>query len=139
MKQNFIPPVRNTKKSKADIYEKELSDKIIGCAFEVFNHLGDGFLEKVYERALLNEFNSNNIEAESQVSIEVIYKNKNVGDYFADIIVENKIILELKHVSNIENIHIAQLINYLKATGFKLGYILNFGNDKKLQFKRIIY
>ncbi len=139
MKQNFMPPVASIKKSTVDIYEKELSDKIIGCAFEVYNHLGHGFLEKVYERALLNEFTINNIQAESQVAIKVLYKNENVGDYFADIIVENKIILELKHVSSIENIHIAQLINYLKATGYKLGYILNFGNDKKLQFKRIIY
>ena len=135
MKQNYIPPV----KSNVNIYEKELSDKIIGCAFEVYNQLGNGFLEKVYEKSLMYEFSLNGIKAETQVPIQILYKNKNVGDYFADIIVENKIILELKHTSNIENIHIAQLINYLKATGFKLGYILNFGNDEKLQFKRIIY
>jgi len=135
MKQNYIPPV----KSNVNIYEKELSDKIIGCAFEVYNQLGNGFLEKVYEKSLMYEFSLNGIKAEIQVPIQILYKNKNVGDYFADIIVENKIILELKHTSNIENIHIAQLINYLKATGFKLGYILNFGNDEKLQFKRIIY
>ena len=139
MKQNFMPPVSSIKKSTVDIYEKELSDKIIGCAFQVYNHLGYGFLEKVYERALLNEFNINNIHADSQVAIKVLYKNENVGDYFADIIVEDKIILELKHASRIENIYIAQLINYLKATGYKLGYILNFGNENGLQFKRIIY
>lgn len=139
MKQNFIPPIKNNKKSYIDIYEKELSDKIIGCAFEVYNHLGNGFLERVYERALIKELSLVNMQIESQAPIKVFYKNENIGDYFADIIVENKIILELKHVSNIENIHIAQLINYLKATKYKLGYILNFGNDKGLQFKRIIY
>jgi len=121
-----------------DIYEKELSDKIIGCALEVYNYLGNGFLEKVYERALQKELLCKGFDAELQVPINVMYKGESVGDYYADIIVENKIILELKHCTDIENIHIAQLINYLKATNFKLGYIINFGNDKKLQFKRII-
>ena len=120
------------------IYEKELSDKVIGCAFEVYNHLGNGYLEKVYERALLKEFDINRIKAISQYPIKVLYKGAIVGDYFADIVVENKIILELKCCNNIDNSHIAQLINYLTATNIKVGYILNFGNDKKLQFKRIV-
>ncbi len=121
-----------------NIFEKELSDKIIGCAFEVYNHLRCGYLEKVYERALSKEFEINSIGAVSQFPIKVLYKGFVVGDYFADIVVENKIILELKCCTNIDNSHIAQLINYLTATDIVVGYILNFGNDKKLQFKRIV-
>ena len=120
------------------IYEKELSHKIVGCAFEVYNHLNHGYLEKVYENALLIEFGLNEIKAESQVPIKVIYKDHCVGDYYADIIVENKIIIELKSCLEIHPSHIAQLINYLTATGIKVGYILNFGNENKFEFKRIV-
>ena len=120
------------------IFEKELSDKIIGCSFEVYNNLKNGYLEKVYERALLKEFEINGIKAESQSPIKVLYKGAIVGDYFADIVVENKLILELKCCTTIDNSHIAQLINYLTATNIKVGYILNFGNENKLQFKRIV-
>ena len=120
------------------IFEKELSDKIIGCSFEVYNNLKNGYLEKVYERALLKEFEINGIKAVSQRPIKVLYKGAIVGDYFADIVVENKLILELKCCTTIDNSHIAQLINYLTATNIKVGYILNFGNENKLQFKRIV-
>ena len=120
------------------IFEKELSDKIIGCAFEVYSHLEHGFLEKVYENAMLIEFKSKGLKAESQIPINVLYKDEIVGQYYADIIVENKIIIELKSCSDIHDSHIAQLINYLTATGKKVGYIINFGNEKKLQFKRIV-
>jgi GxxExxY protein len=120
------------------IYEKELSDKIIGCAFEVYNHLESGYLEKIYENALMIEFQNRNINAYSQVPIKVLYKNQVVGDYFADIIVEDKIVLELKSCSEIHDSHLAQLLNYLTATNKKIGYVLNFGNENKLQFKRIV-
>lgn len=120
------------------IYEKELSDKIIGSAFEVYNKLGKGFLEKVYERALIKELTLNSINAVFQFPIKVQYKGELVGDYFADIIVENKVILELKCCADIDDTHIAQLINYLTATKMKIGYIINFGNSKGLQFKRIV-
>ena len=120
------------------IYEKEISDKIIGCAFEVYNKLKQGYLERIYENALMFELSLNNIEAKSQVPIKVLYKNKIVGNYFADIIVGNKIVLELKSCSDIHESHIAQLINYLTASNKKVGYIINFGNEKKLQFKRIV-
>ena len=120
------------------IYEKELSDKIIGAAIEVHKQFGNGFLEKVYENAMIVELNLNNINAESQSKIIVKYKNQVVGDYFADIIVENKIILELKVCEKIKEIHKAQLLNYLKATGTKVGYLINFGNPTKLDFKRLV-
>ena len=120
------------------IYEKELSDKIIGAAIEVHKQFGNGFLEKVYENAMIVELNLNNINAESQSKIIVKYKNQVVGDYFADIIVENKIILELKVCEKIKEIHKAQLLNYLKATRTKVGYLINFGNPTKLDFKRLV-
>jgi GxxExxY protein len=120
------------------IYFKELSDKIIGLAIEVHKCLGNGFLEKVYENALMIEFKNNNIVAEQQHSIPVRYKENIVGEYYADILVEKKILLELKTVKRIESIHEAQLIHYLKATSLKLGYILNFAVPLKLEFKRII-
>jgi len=120
------------------VYEKELSDRVIGCAFEVYNYLKNGYLEKVYEKSLMKEFEINQINAISQYPIKVLYKDSIVGDYYADILVENKIVLELKCCSNIDNSHIAQLINYLTATNIKVGYILNFGNEEQLQFKRIV-
>lgn len=120
------------------LFEQELSDKVLGCAFEVYNTLGNGFLEKVYEEALLIELESKNIKAESQKEIKVYYKNNLVGEYLADIIVEEKIILELKSCSTINDAHVAQLLNYLTATGIKIGYLLNFGKAGILQYKRIV-
>jgi len=105
------------------IFEKEISDKIIGCAFEVYNTLGNCFLEKVYENALMFEFEINKIDAVNQAPLKVYYKNQIVGNYFADILVENKIILELKVTSHLENIHKAQLLNYLQASKIKVGYL----------------
>lgn len=120
------------------LFEQELSDKVLGCAFEVYNTLGNGFLEKIYEESLLIELESKNIKAESQKQIKVYYKNNLVGEYLADIIVEEKIILELKSCSTINDGHVAQLLNYLTATGIKIGYLLNFGKSGSLQYKRIV-
>jgi GxxExxY protein len=92
----------------------------------------------VNENALLKEFSLNNIKAVSQVPIKVVYDNIIVGEYYADIFIEKKIILELKVCKNIDNSHIAQLINYLTATNIKVGYTLNFGSENKLQFKRVV-
>ena len=89
------------------IYEKDLCDLIIKCAFEVYNILGKGYLEKVYENALIEELKRNNINSQSQVPIKVIYKNTVVGDYFADIIVDKKVIVELKHTNSINEKHVA--------------------------------
>jgi len=121
------------------IYEKDLSDKIIGCAFKVYNELGRGFLEKVYENALLYELRKNGIACNNQVPLKVFYDRMVVGEYFADVLVESKIIIELKVCEKLTNIHDAQLINYLKATKLKLGYLLNFCSKNKLEFKRLVY
>jgi len=122
----------------SEIYLKELSDNIIGLAIEVHKTLGNGFLEKVYENALIYELSINGIKAESQVPIPVQYKGNKVGDYFCDVLVDDKIILELKVAKDIDPIHEAQLLNYLKATDLKVGYIINFGKPGKLQFKRLV-
>ena len=122
----------------SDIYYKDLSDKIIGMAIEVHKILGNGFLEKVYENALLYELSNNGIHVDSQVRVPVKYKGSPVGEYFCDLLVDELIILELKVTKNIDPIHEAQLLHYLKATGLKVGYILNFGHTAKLQFKRLV-
>lgn len=121
------------------IYYKELCDSIIGCAIEVHKNLGNGFLEKVYENALAYEFKNNNIAYEQQKPIVVKYKDNVVGEYFADLLVETNVILELKVAKSINIIYEAQLLHYLKATGIKVGYLINFGSSVKLEFKRMVY
>ncbi len=120
------------------IYEKELSDKIIDCAFTVHKILGYGFLEKVYENSLRIELEEHGLEVKQQAEIDVFYKKYNVGNYRADLFVEDKIVLELKAEKELNKEHIAQLINYLKASKIKVGYLINFGRHK-LEFKRIIF
>ncbi|NIA17376.1 MAG: GxxExxY protein [Planctomycetes bacterium] len=120
------------------IIHKELSYKVIELAFEVHNELGCGFLEKVYENALMLLFEREKIPAQQQAPANVYFQNKVIGQYFADILVDNKVILELKTTEAIANIHIAQVLNYLRATGIKLGLILNFGKPK-LEYKRLVF
>lgn len=117
--------------------DKELTEKIIGAAFEVHNTLGVGFLEKVYQYALVKELRLQGLQAEPEVKIPVYYKGELVGDYSADILVEGRIILELKALSALTTEHKAQLLNYLKATGFKVGLLINFGTSR-VQIKRKI-
>ncbi|MBT3937025.1 MAG: GxxExxY protein [Candidatus Marinimicrobia bacterium] len=121
------------------IHYKELSDKIIGIAIDVHKTLGNGYLEKIYENAMMLDFYKSRIRADQQVPLPVHYKNKNIGDYFADIVVDKKIILELKTVSKILPIHEAQLLHYLKSSRIKVGYLLNFDAKSKLEFKRMVY
>ena len=116
----------------------ELTYRINGAVFEVNRILGGGFLEKVYEKALSVELNSRGLNAACQIPLKVSYKEIIVGDYIADILVENQIILELKTVDEIQKIHEAQLINYLKATGLKIGLIVNFKHPKA-EIKRMVY
>ena len=120
-----------------ELLHKELSNDIIKCFYLVYNTLGFGFLEKVYENALMIEPAQNNLYAEKQKPIKVHYESYLVGEYFADIIVENKIIIELKAAECIAEEHELQLINYLKATNIEVGLLLNFG--KKPAFKRKIF
>jgi len=114
---------------------QHITEVIIGCAFEVSNESGAGFLESVYEKALIIALADKGLTAVSQQSISVLFRDKNVGNFYADLLVENKVILELKAVKEIIPEHQAQIINYLNATGIEVGILINFGNPK-LEFKR---
>lgn len=116
---------------------EDLTEKIIGIFYEVYNTLGCGFLEKVYENALAIEFERSGLKFEKQVEVGVLYKEKNVGNYVADFIIEGKIIVEIKANSGIGTSDEAQLINYLKATEIEVGLLLNFG--KSAEFKRRVF
>lgn len=115
---------------------EEITEQIIKAFFNVYNVLGYGFLEKVYEKSLLVELKSLGVIAIAQKEIVVKYQGINVGNYFADILVEDKIIIELKAEEKIIQLHKIQILNYLKATGLEVGLVLNFG--KKPEFKRVI-
>ena len=115
----------------------ELTSKSIKAFYNVYNKLGFGFLEKVYENAMLIELKKFGLNVAKQVPVKVHYDNYLIGDYYADIIVNNKLILELKAMENLCEEHEAQLLNYLKATNIEIGLLFNFG--KKPQFKRKVF
>ena len=106
-----------------------------GCAFEVSNELGSGFLESVYEAALKLALTDSGIAVETQKPVEVVFRGQTVGRFYADLLVDEKVIVELKAVQAIAPEHQAQIINYLNATGVQVGLLINFGNPK-LEFKR---
>ena len=112
------------------LQEEKISYAIQGCVFEVYRQLGCGFLEKVYEKALLAELELQGLRAETQVPVTVQYKDVVVGKYYADIVVEKRIILELKAQQKLPPASKAQLLNYLKATGLHLGMLVNFSFPK---------
>jgi len=130
--------VENVKKrsiNQIDMLHKELTDRIIACFYRVYTNLGYGFLEKVYENAMLIELNKNGLKAISQYPIKVNYNGVSVGEYFADIIVEDKVIIELKASANLVPENILQLQNYLKATNIEVGLLLNFGKKPEIRRK----
>jgi GxxExxY protein len=120
------------------IVYKDLSYQLVGLAIQVRRELGFGFLEKVYENALMVLLSENGISAQQQMPIKVQFHGRIIGDYIADILVENSIILELKALEKLLPIHDAQVLNYLKATGIKLAILLNFGKES-LEHKRLVY
>ncbi len=111
------------------LYKQEFYDIKSAC-IELKNELGLGFLEKVYENALKIELEERGFVVEQQYPIKVIYKNKIIGDYYADLYLADKIIIEIKTVNELSNIHKAQLLNYLRATGIKLGVLVNFSRER---------
>lgn len=116
---------------------KDLSYKIVGLAMQAHTELGYGFLEKVYENALMVLFRESGIAAFQQAPIPVNFHGQAIGDYYADIVVENSIILELKAADKLHDIHRAQTLNYLKATNFRVAYLVNFGK-RKLEYERFV-
>ena len=114
-----------------DLIYKEEFFKIKEACIEVRKELGNGFLEKVYENSLKLELEAKGFTTESQKKLIVKYKNNSVGEYIADLVLDEKIIIELKTVNSLTDIHKAQILNYLKATGYKLGILINFPPDSK--------
>jgi GxxExxY protein len=114
---------------------EELTEKIIGCAFHVYNHMGFGLLESVYEKCMMIELERNGLHAAAQQPIRAHYEGIVVGDFIADIVVEDTVIVELKSIKRLNQIHEAQLVNYLVITGKPVGLLLNFG-EEKVEVKR---
>jgi GxxExxY protein len=128
------PPMNaDTRRENLD----QTTEKIIGCCYAVISTLGSGFLEKVYENALAHEISKLGLKAVQQYPVKVIYDGVEVGDYIADILVDDHIIVELKAVRALDNIHRAQCLNYLKATGYSVCLLINFGTPK-LEVRRIV-
>lgn len=122
------------------VFAEELdvvTEKIIGCAFKVNIDLGAGFVEKVYENALAHELQKNKFEVQQQYPARVKYDDVVVGEFYCDLLVNQSVIVELKAAKILEPVHWAQCLNYLKATGFKVCLLMNFGR-KKLEFRRIV-
>ena len=119
------------------LLHNKITDSILKAYFDVYNQLGYGFLEKVYQNAMYFELKSLVYKVESKKPIKVYFKNQLVGEYYADLLVDDKVIVELKACELLMNAHTAQLMNYLKATEIEVGLVLNFGEEP--EFKRIIY
>jgi len=115
----------------------ECTERIIACAYKVSNALGCGFLEKVYENALANELRKCGFAVKQQVAIQVKYDDDVVGNYVADLLVSDSVIVELKAVTDLNAVHAAQTLNYLKATGLKVALLFNFGKTK-IEVRRFV-
>ncbi len=121
----------------ADSDINELTGLVIGCAYRVGSTLGNGFLEKVYENALALDLRKAGVVVEQQYALKVLYSGEVVGDHIADLIVGNRLIVEIKSVRRLEQIHMAQCLNYLKATNLRLCLLINFGSSS-VEVKRVI-
>ncbi|MCG7894963.1 MAG: GxxExxY protein [Candidatus Thiodiazotropha taylori] len=118
--------------------KRRISEQVIGCVYSVANELGPGFLESVYETALCSELLGLGLEVIRQKQLDVVYKGNVVGKFYADIVVENRLLIEVKAVSRLLPEHKAQVINYLKATGLSVSLLVNFGTPKT-EIKRIVW
>jgi GxxExxY protein len=116
---------------------KEITHQIIGAAFDVANEMGLGYLEKVYENALAEELRRRGVNVQQQLHIPVHYKGTLVGNYVANILVEGPVLVELKYATGLDDAHLAQCLNYLKATGLKVCLLINFGKEKA-EYKRVV-
>lgn len=132
---NIKPQIHTDKNS--EFKYKEVTDIILRSFYEIYNELGDGFLESVYENALYIVLTEYGLSVERQKDISVFFRGNVIGDFKADLIVEGKVIVELKAVRALDPAHEAQLINYLKATNIEVGLLLNFG--RKPEFKRFVF
>ncbi|MBL7131946.1 MAG: GxxExxY protein [Candidatus Omnitrophica bacterium] len=120
-----------------DYKHSDITEKIIGAAYKIYNTLKFGFLEKVHENALALELRKTGLAVRQQEPIKVYYGGEIVGEYIGDIIVDGKVIVEVKAVKDLDDIHEVQLVNYLKATGIEVGLLINFG--RQIEIKRKIF
>jgi len=120
-----------------NLLHKSTTDAILKAYYNVYSELGFGFLEKVYQNSMFFELKSFGLKVEAQKQIQVYFKNQLVGDFYSDLLIEDKVIVELKATEFLMDIHTAQIINYLKATLIEVGMLLNFGEEP--EFKRVIY
>ena len=127
---------KSQKRAGEKVIYADLSYKIMNAVFEVHNQLGPGFTESIYERALVVELENRNIAFEAQKEIEIVYKEQKLGKYRLDLLVEGKIIVELKAVASLNDLFKQQLLSYLRATDLKLGILVNFG-EERVQYIRI--
>jgi len=126
------------KNGEKDFSLQPVTQQIIGAAFEVHNVLGYGFLERVYQRAMQVELQSHSVRVELEPQIKVQFKGVIVGDYAADLLIEDKIVVELKTDPAYQSVHEAQLLNELRGTGIRLGYLINFGRER-VEYKRMVF
>ena len=123
--------------NKANIIYPDLSYQIMGAIFEVHKELGPGFLESIYEKALIEELSSRGMKVETKKFIDLIYKNKRIGTHRLDLVIEDKVVVDLKAVESFSIHHKAQLTSYLKASGYKLGILVNF-SKAKVEYRRVV-
>ena len=140
MKPDPSPPAGNraSPESAERASLEALVETVVGAAYEVSNVLGAGFLEKVYERALMQELGLRGLRAATQTPFPIAYKGKNVGTYSADLVVEDRLLVEVKCVEQFSNEHLAQCINYLKASGLHLALLINFRRSR-VEWKRVVH
>lgn len=124
-------------RGKMDLLHGKITEKIIGAAYAVHREMGFGFLEKVYQNALKVELEKSGLKVETESPVKVYYKGIEVGDYMADLVVEGKVIVELKAIKTLNEAHEVQLVSYLKATEMKVGLLINFG--EKVEYRRRIF
>jgi GxxExxY protein len=135
----FPNPRQSAIKIMSDLIHNDITQKVIGCAFDVHNFLGNGFQEVVYQRALALELKQAGVEFERELEMDIFYRDFNIaiGTRRADFVVENKVLVELKALTRIEDVHLAQILNYLKAYRIEVGLLINFGS-KSMEFKRVV-
>jgi GxxExxY protein len=124
--------------TRMKLLEKDLTEKVIGACFDVANELGGGFLESVYQKALIIVLTQIGLKGEEQVPLKVNFRGHTVGDFYPDLLVEGRFIVEITSVKSLTTEHEAQLMNYLKATGIKVGLLVNFGKPR-LEWKRLVF
>jgi len=130
--------IHNLNKNTEETESGSITQAIIGCAYKVANTLGSGFLEKVYENALFYEIQKAGLSVQQQYPLKVRYEGIVVGDYVADLLVDHKVLVELKAIDSLDSIHLAQCLNYLKATGIKICLLINFGRPR-IEIRRIVH